>query len=213
MVGAVGAHPDFNPRSGRTGTTKETPPDVRKSCLELRWRNIFAALAGALLLGALAACDDHPGESKASVGKPFPDMSLAAPGDTRPVSFATYRGRNVILNVWATWCEPCRKEMPSLERVAANTAPDKLAVVGVAIDTDYNLVREFLLRYGIHFQNLSDPGGRITGEALDVKFLPETFLISRNGSIAARFLGPRDWSSPETRIDIEKALGPGTLAP
>ncbi len=175
-------------------------------------KTIFSVLAG-ILLGSLAACGDHAIESKASVGKPFPDISMAALGDTRPVSFATYRGCNVIVNVWATWCEPCRREMPSLETLAAKAAPDKLVIVGIAIDTDYNLVREFLLRYGIHFQNLTDPGGRVTGEALDVRFLPETFLISRNGSIAARFLGPRDWSSPETRSEIEKALGPGTLAP
>jgi thiol-disulfide isomerase/thioredoxin len=153
-------------------------------------------LAGLSLL-ALTGCHERSAPSGASVGQPFPQMVLARLADAQPVASTSWRGRNVVLNVWATWCEPCRREMPSLEKLARGEMTGQLTVIGITTDDDVNLAREFILRHGITFQNLIDPGGLATRNVLGVKTLPETILIAGDGTVVARISGPRDWSSDE----------------
>ena len=158
------------------------------------------------ILAALCACGQRAPDVKVAVGRPVPELGLVALADGRQVTLSDYKGRSVILNVWATWCEPCRREMPSLQALAARGASGGPVVVGVTLDSDYNLAREFLLRHDIRFPNLVDPGGKLTGELLGVKAVPETFVIAGDGRLAARFTGPRDWASEDTSRVLEKAL-------
>jgi len=176
-------------------------------------RSVRAETVRVLLAAlVLAGCGDRTPHAETAAGKAFPELRLAALADSRSASVARFRGQNVILNIWATWCEPCRREMPGLQRLALQSDPNQLEVVGIAIDNDVNLAREFLLRYGVTFQNFSDPDGRVTRDLLGVKQLPQTFLLARDGTVAARIEGSRDWASDATREMLEGALGRGSLA-
>jgi cytochrome c biogenesis protein CcmG, thiol:disulfide interchange protein DsbE len=165
---------------------------------------LAALLAGLLLAG----CGERavPG---AAVGERFPELRLAALGDAREqggsLPALVPAGRDVVLNVWATWCEPCRKEMASLEALARARGRD-LEVVGLSVDEDANLAREFLLKQGVSFANFNDPGGRVALDVLGVSALPQTFVIARDGTLVARITGPRDWAGDEIRVAVRDAL-------
>jgi len=163
------------------------------------------ALVG--LAAALAAgCGRHAGP--APVGERFPQLRLAALDAPRPqgepVPVLVPAGRDVVINVWATWCGPCRDEMASLARLARE-APE-IEVVGLSVDADANLAREFVLKQGVRFANFSDPGGRVADHVLGVKALPHTFVVSRDGTLVARVTGPRDWADGETRRMLKTKL-------
>jgi cytochrome c biogenesis protein CcmG/thiol:disulfide interchange protein DsbE len=161
-------------------------------------------------LALASACGpSSPGENPA-IGKAFPELRL--PGLNGKSSPPRMIGRSAVVNVWATWCEPCRREMPSLARLAADADPRKLVVVGISIDADPNLAREFVLREHVGFPNFSDPGGAFTRDSLDVQALPMTFLVRSDGTLAARVAGPHDWSGFEGRRMLGAQLGLAILS-
>jgi peroxiredoxin len=134
-------------------------------------------------------------------GKPFPKIALeAASGKT--LSTETFRGKVVVLNVWATWCPPCRREMPSLEALSKRLDARRFAVVGLSTDDDAMLAREFLRQNDITFTNFFDRNGRISRQ-FDLEVYPETFLIGPDGTLIQRVPGMRDWSSPEMVAFLE----------
>lgn len=160
-----------------------------------------------LTLFAAAGCGEYPRPRGVAVGQAFPDAALVGLMDGRPASLASYRGRALIINFWATWCEPCRREMPSLERLSRIVDPQRVAVLGVTVDADTNLAREFVLKYRLTFPNFSDGQMKLWRDALGVPALPETFLVTPDGRLAARFVGARDWASPEMARSLNAALG------
>jgi peroxiredoxin len=151
-------------------------------------RSFLAATAG-LGLAALAGC----GERKpfAAVGKPFPGFRQVDI-DGRLVDSAVYAGQPLVLNFWATWCPPCRSEMPDLEIVHRGYAARGMRVFGFSIDDDANPVREFRLRTGVSFPLLID-AGRKFATALGVTSFPTTFLVARDGRVTEVLVGPRPW--------------------
>lgn len=119
-------------------------------------------------------------------------------------SVQAFRGKLLVLNVWATWCAPCRKEMPSLEQLSKSTAGSHITVIGISADESLNAAREFVTKYGITFPIFIDTPDNVAN-MLDVRLYPETLLISPDGKIIKRILGERDWNSPETRQLLEAA--------
>ena len=115
----------------------------------------------------------------------------------------------VLVNVWATWCEPCRREMPSLEAAHRALAPKGIRVVGINIDRDALLAREHLRKLGLTFPNLSDPAQAIAREALGVAKLPTTIAIGRDGRVRWREESARDWSEPSRLAMIERSEAGG----
>lgn len=158
---------------------------------------------------ALAACGGGDGEDGGSlaqigVGDPAPAYAAATlSGDT--VSLESLRGDVVLLNIWATWCIPCRREMPALERLHAERAGEGLRVVGVSIDGASADVGGFAQDLGVGFTILHDPQSRVT-HAFRTIGVPESFLISREGVILKRWVGPFDPASPQNATLIEEAL-------
>lgn len=111
-------------------------------------------------------------------------------------TISDYRGDVVLLNVWATWCEPCRVEMPSIEAVHKALAPSGLKVVAVSIDApgSEGKIDAFLKEYRLSFEVLHDSTGAIQ-TLYRTTGVPETFVIARDGTIRKKWIGPEDWSS------------------
>ena len=128
----------------------------------------------------------------------------------REKSLDAYRGQVVLINIWATWCLPCRVEMPSIERLHKELAPKGLKVLAVSVDdpgTDKQ-IREFVNQYRLTFEVLHDPKGQ-EGEVsklYETTGYPETVIVGRDGIIRKRLIGASNWNSPENRGLVERLL-------
>jgi thiol-disulfide isomerase/thioredoxin len=142
----------------------------------------------------------------------IPDLSFRD-GEGKPVRLADFRGQSVLLNLWATWCIPCRKEMPALDRLQGQINGKDFAVVAVNIDTgDPAKPHRFLSDVGI--KNLAyydDPSTKVFQELKRVGRavgLPTSILIDRSGCEIGYLAGPAEWSSEEAITLIQAALAP-----
>lgn len=109
-----------------------------------------------------------------------------------------YRGKVVVLNVWATWCPPCIYEMPSFERLHTTVSDTNLRVVAISVDefVGGDSVLAFARGLGVTFEILHD-SSRMIDRAYQITGYPETFVIARDGTIRKKWIGPADWSSAE----------------
>jgi thiol-disulfide isomerase/thioredoxin len=159
--------------------------------------------AASALLNAVVGCDQvsEPVTSQFVEGREFPPALLAVISGEGAAA-ESLRGKMLVLNVWATWCTPCRQEMPSLNRLSKMLDPQKFAVVGVSTDADALLVSEFLLQNGIAYPNFLDLNGKVVRQ-LGLRTYPETFVIAPDRILVRRLTGWREWSSPEMVRFIE----------
>jgi cytochrome c-type biogenesis protein len=167
-------------------------------------RRLAGASSIALLL--LAACGAETGQGPAVVGQQAPAYSaISIAGDS--VSLAGLRGNVVLLNVWATWCPPCREEMPGLEALHQELSPKGLRVVGVSIDRGSARpeIDSFLRDNGVTFSILHDGDERIT-RVFRTAGVPETYLIGHDGTLLNRWIGKIDPASRSIREPVERAL-------
>ncbi len=178
------------------------------------------ALACALVLALAfaeprkAAAADPAPPLRGAFGENFTllDPPVPAPPDAftdlagNPVRLADFEGRVVLLNFWATWCAPCVREMPALDRLQAALGDRGLAVVAVSIDRGAKVIPPFAKRLGLARLGLyHDPEGALF-QAFGVTGLPATFLIGRQGQIVGAYPGPAEWDGPEPRALIEHYL-------
>lgn len=157
-----------------------------------------AVLALAVLAAGCAPPDPMP-DAPLRMGA-WEGPSLSGPGQMRldPADGA------MVVNVWATWCEPCRREMASLGRAQRAVAPQGVRVVGVNVDGDARLAREYVRRLGIVFPSASDPGSAHARGVLGVAQLPTTLGVARDGRILWREVGARDWSEAGRLARLER---------
>jgi cytochrome c biogenesis protein CcmG/thiol:disulfide interchange protein DsbE len=136
------------------------------------------------------------------VGKPAPDFALTDLND-KPHRLSDFRGKVVFLNFWATWCAPCREEMPSMEVLNKSFEKDGLVVLAVSIDrvTTTKDIPPFVKSLNLTFPVLIDSWG-ITDKPYKRLGVPETFIIDQQGIVREIIIGPKDW----TRIDNLKTL-------
>lgn len=150
-----------------------------------------------------------------NVGSRAPDFRAKVLGQDKYKSLlADYKGQVVLLNIWATWCEPCRKEIPSLEGLQKVYGPKGLKMVAVSID-DYvseDSIRSFAKSFGVTFEVLHDSSGTIE-QAYQTTGYPETFIIGPEGTIRKKWIGPDDWTSQGNRALIAQLLGLETPRP
>lgn len=114
---------------------------------------------------------------------------------------ADYRGHVVLVNFWATWCVPCREEMPSIERLRASLEGRRFAVLAVNLAEPESRIRKFLEAVPVGFPVLLDRDTRTT-RAWQARLLPATYIVGPDGAIRYRHLGELDWSKPEVREAI-----------
>lgn len=164
------------------------------------------ALVVAVSLG-LSACSEAPPEQSGLVGQQFPSVTLVDLNN-RSHPFSQYRGKLVVLNVWATWCSPCRRELPSLQRLSNTLDPAQFAVIGVSIDDDDHIAREYLKDKDIRFAAFIDKEMKIVRGLLNIDTFPATFVIDQQGKVLKLVLGERTWDTKAT-IEGLKALSQG----
>ena len=157
-----------------------------------------------LLVVALAGCD-APGAGPPAVGRPAPAFEATALQGAKPVSLQALRGRPVLLNVWATWCHPCREEIPALQQL--HHARPRLAVVGVSIDDpgQEDEIRAFLRGFGASYDIWLDPEQRVSSIFATVG-VPTTFLIGADGTLLWKHVGPVRADDPALNQALDREL-------
>ena len=173
----------------------------------------FGTLALALLVAlsvASAAAEEKPpkiGEFiPASPPQPAPELSFTDL-DGKAVSLADFKGKLLVLNLWATWCHPCLEEMPALEQLQVNI-PEKLIVAAISEDRGgKKIVEPFLDKLGLKKVKVYlDPKSDV-GHAFEVRGLPTTIVIGAGGKVVGKVEGPADWDSYEM-LDVLKPFLP-----
>jgi thiol-disulfide isomerase/thioredoxin len=171
-----------------------------------QWILVGTIVAGLVIGAATLARFGQPPEG-VQVGNRAPDFKVIdlATGDSVTLR-ERYRGAVTLLNVWATWCEPCRTEMPAMEQVYQALAPAGFKIAAVSIDEgDPEEVRAFGQELGLSFDLLQDRSNGVA-QLYQTTGVPESFLLNRQGIIVKRLIGPHDWNSPVNRGLIERLL-------
>lgn len=169
--------------------------------LRLSVLHIIIALLGAV---ALFAAQPSPWEIEGLIGKKAPDFALKDINN-KPFNLSSLRGKVVILNFWATWCPPCRAEMPSLNNLYREFRNKGLEVVAISTDRYSSIIKDYISKNPIDFTVLIDTDNKVSRQ-FKVFSIPTTFLIDRNGIIIERYLGEENWASPEIKKKIKEAL-------
>jgi len=142
--------------------------------------------------------------------RPLPGLAFTD-GEGQPRTLADFRGKVVLLNIWATWCGPCRREMPTLDRLQARLGGEDFEVVALSIDrAGIGVVREFFDEIDIkHLRIFIDESGRAARD-LKIFGLPATLVIGPDGSELGRLVGPAEWDTTEMIAFFETVIAEHT---
>ena len=168
---------------------------------------LVGVIVGALAAGAGVLTRVGREVQAVAVGSPAPDFRAIdlATGDSVSLR-ERYRGAVTLVNVWATWCEPCKVEMPAMEKLYQSLAPQGFRIAAVSIDEGSpDDVRAFGAQMGLSFDLLQDRSTKVQ-EIYQTTGVPESFLLNRDGIIVKRLIGAHDWNSPVNRGLIERLL-------
>lgn len=218
-------------RPAGTNSPQDTAPNLQRT-VRRRWPLIgavaLAVVAAAILVYELttivnqrtelpaAASSDSGAAPVPLSSQPFSFLNepAAVPelkfvdGSEKPLSLAEFKGRPVLLNVWATWCLPCRKEMPSLDRLQAKFDPAKFLVLTLSIDrAGIPAVKKFYADLGIKSLGVYVDQSSAALHQLGLIGIPGTLLINPDGKEIGRKLGPAEWDSPEVIALLREHFG------
>lgn len=157
---------------------------------------LAVAIAGLIATGSAHAQPNLAPGKLTPVGKPAPAPALdLATYDGKRISLAELRGKTVLVNFWATWCEPCIAEMPAMDRLQKELANDGLVVLGVNFGESSARIEQFLAKTPVGFPLLVDPN-RDAGKAWKVRILPASFVVGPDGRVRYTAVGEIDWMQP-----------------
>lgn len=173
---------------------------------------IFGVLIGFVILFILYFIffknnrSDPKTEFKSKGGIAAQDFGLPSlRGDYLKLS--DYRGKVVFLNIWASWCPPCREEMPSMESLYQRQKGPNFEMLAVSIDQKgAEVIRPFTVKYGLTFPVLLDPDGK-TQRLYGLTGVPETFIIDKSGVVIKKIIGPQDWVKKEWLDYFDDIIG------
>ena len=210
---AGGCHPNRDTESAVEGAGFRIQTEGRRA--KGSTRRFVARVASLVLASALISVV----AASAFGGDAFTDLDLIRPRQVTPapdftvqrlgsgsLSLKELRGSLLLLNFWATWCPPCKEEMPSMERLYRRYKEKGFTIVAISIDTGGTRpIETFVKNHGLTFPIGLDPKLEVANR-YTVRALPSTFLIDRNSNTVAAALGPRDWDSKAARAVIETLI-------
>jgi len=162
-------------------------------------RLVLLIVVIAIAIAVYEAARRHGGTHAGAMGAAAPAFSLNDI-DGKPLALANHRGKVVLLNFWATWCTPCRAEIPQFVEFQNKYGPQGLQIIGISMDDDATPVRAFYQQFKMNYPvaigtaTLADSYGGVLG-------LPVTFLIGRDGTIAAKYVGATDLAALQKKIE------------
>jgi cytochrome c biogenesis protein CcmG, thiol:disulfide interchange protein DsbE len=175
---------------------------------------LVAGIVMTVVFGVAIAVKLRPQLDLLEVGDAAPQFHGTDLRRGQPASLADYRGKVVLLNVWATWCPPCRVEMPSMQRLHEKLAGTDFRIVAVSVDGDPFHAEDskdpagilaFAKDMGLTFDILHDPSGAIR-HAYQTTGVPESFLIDRDGVIVKKVIGAAEWDGPVNETLIRRLV-------
>ena len=176
------------------------------------WR-AHSRSAAAVALFVAAACGGRERPGQIEIGLPAPAYSARTLGG-QPASLADLKGRVVLLNGWATWCIPCQREVPALQKLYTARRSEGLEIIGVNVDVGgaENRVREFMTTYSMTYPVWRDPDDLFSG-IFRAYGLPASYLIGRDGILRWHQVGEVDPESPSFKTALSAALAEPPPAP
>jgi cytochrome c biogenesis protein CcmG/thiol:disulfide interchange protein DsbE len=180
-------------------------------------RQQWTMIAGVVMtavFGVALAIKLRPQLNPVEIGSRAPEFTATDLRTNRPETLEAYRGKVVLVNIWATWCPPCRAEMPSMERLHKKLAGTDFRIAAVSVDGDVfypqetqgpQQILDFADTLGLTFDILHDPSGEIR-KAYDIFGVPESYLVDRDGVIVKRVIGAADWDTGDNEMLIRRLL-------
>ncbi|MCG6550909.1 MAG: TlpA family protein disulfide reductase [Candidatus Magnetominusculus sp. LBB02] len=158
-----------------------------------------------LTAATVGAVPPAPWEGDEIIGQTAPNFTLKTL-DGKDFSFSTLRGKAVLINFWATWCQPCVDELPSMNKLYLKYKQQGFEVVAVGLDNSPAKVKKFVANNPLNFTVLSDPDKRVAKKLYKVMAQPTSYLISREGKIVKKYFGGMNWSDNEIQKEINDQL-------
>lgn len=157
------------------------------------------------LLSSASAQPPSPYAVEKLSGQKAPDFTLKDINGNQ-VSLSSFKGKVVLLNFWATWCPPCKAEMPSMNRLQQLLKNKGFVILAVSTDRAVVDVKDFLKKNPVNFTVLADYNLNVSRSLYKVFMMPTTFLIDKRGIIVEKYFGEQDWTDPEIIKEIEALL-------
>ena len=169
-----------------------------------KYLSLFAVM---IVLAVVAACNRN-GANKAAMpveNNPAPEVIVNSLSGT-PLKLSDLKGKVVLLNFWATWCPPCRSEIPSMMKLNTAMAGKPFQMVAISIDEGGRpAIESFFQTSGFSLPAYTDPDNR-AAKTYGITGVPETFIIDRQGVIVKKVIGPMEWDNPEVGVFLEKLM-------
>ena len=167
--------------------------------------SMVGIIVAALVLGAAALTWVAP-SGVVEINHEAPSFKVMDLATRDTVSLEDYRGSVTLVNIWATWCLPCREEMPSMQKLYDSLASRGFRIAAISIDEGSpEDVVAFAQKFGLTFDILHDRSGTIE-RLYQTTGVPESFLLDRRGILVKRVIGAHDWSSQANRSTVERLL-------
>ena len=169
-------------------------------------KRIFKLSILILALSSLLSCSlSGPKENSvgpAVEGQAAPDFLFKDQSGKR-LSLSDFRGKVVLLNFWATWCPPCRDEMPSMQSLQRQMDKNQFIILALSVDDSWDQVNRFINQSGFELPVYADFDKKISSLYGTYKF-PETYILDKRGVVAFKVIGPTDWASPDMLAFLHK---------
>lgn len=167
-------------------------------------------LGGALLIGLVVliglGLQERGKKAPLSEGVTAPAFEVTDPASGKKLDLSAFRGKVIFINFWATWCPPCREELPAIDSLFKELAFDPgFAMVTILYNDSPETAKEMLRSMGLTIPVYSDAGG-ISARNYELTGVPETYLVDKKGILRKRVIGALDWSSPEAKSFVTSLL-------